>query len=175
VSTTEQNRAVELLFERTHVELWSFALRMSGDVETASDLVQDTYLRALHHRLPGDERAAKAWLYRTLLNRARDLHRRRSVRRRDPRAAHAAVAIGEAPNPEAAIVSRERLDGLMARLDPRRRAILLLHELEGRPVEWIASTFRIRVSTVRWHLAQTRGELRRALGLERRGTREAPG
>jgi RNA polymerase sigma-70 factor (ECF subfamily) len=172
VSTQKKSRTVELLFERTNRDVWKFALRVSGNVDTASDLVQDTYLRALRHSIPSDDRAAKAWLYRTLLNRARDLHRRRRVRVADPPAAQAAVAIGEAPDPEVALLSRERIDWLIALLDPRRRAILLLHELDGHSIEWIASTFRIRPSTVRWHLAQAKNELRTALSLERRDPSE---
>jgi RNA polymerase sigma-70 factor (ECF subfamily) len=167
MTSADATSTIERLFERTHRALWRFALRMCGDVETARDMVQDTYLRALGHALPADERAAELWLYRTLLNRARDLYRSRRVRESDPRAAHAAVAIGRAPDPETVVVSRERLDRLMSFVEPRRRAILLLHELDGRALEWIAATLHIRLSTVRWHLAEAKNELRVALRLER--------
>jgi RNA polymerase sigma-70 factor (ECF subfamily) len=154
---------VERLFERTHEALWRFALRMGGNADTARDLVQDTFLRALQHRLPADERAAEAWLYRTLVNRARDLQRRQRVRRAVPPTAHAAVSIGRTPDPESAVLSKEHLGRAIAKLPPRRRAILLLHELEGHTVESIATTFQLRVATVRWHLAQAKRRLRRTL------------
>ena len=157
---------LERLFERTHRRLWRLALRMADDADGARDLVQDTFLRALERRLPADERAAEAWLYRTLVNRARDLYRRRRVRRADPDRAQAAVAIGRPPDPEAAAVSSDRLGRAIATLKPRRRAILLLHELDGRGVGEIAELFRLRQATVRWHLAAAKRALRRVLETE---------
>ena len=43
------------------------------------------------------------------------------------------------PDPEAALVARSVVWRALATLDPRRRAVLVMHELEGSPVEVIAT------------------------------------
>ena len=47
----------------------------------------------------------------------------------------------------------------MQHLDPRRRAVLVMHELEGLPIEVIARTLGVTAVTVRWHLSKGRAQL----------------
>ena len=48
-------------------------------------------------------------------------------------------------------------------LPPRRRAIVVMYELEGLAIPAIASLLGISAITVRWHLSIGRRELTRAL------------
>jgi RNA polymerase sigma-70 factor (ECF subfamily) len=48
-------------------------------------------------------------------------------------------------------------------LQPRRRAIVVMHELEGLTLPAIARLLGIREITARWHLSMARRELRRLL------------
>jgi RNA polymerase sigma-70 factor (ECF subfamily) len=48
-------------------------------------------------------------------------------------------------------------------LPPRRRVIVVLHELEELPVRAIASLLGITAITVRWHLSVARRDLTSAL------------
>ena len=48
-------------------------------------------------------------------------------------------------------------------LHPRRRAIVILHELEGMRPAAIASLLGVSGMTVRWHLSMGRRDLRRLL------------
>ena len=48
-------------------------------------------------------------------------------------------------------------------LAPRRRAVVVLHELDGLAVAAIASLLGISAITVRWHLAIGRRDLTRVL------------
>jgi RNA polymerase sigma-70 factor, ECF subfamily len=48
-------------------------------------------------------------------------------------------------------------------LPPRRRAILVMRELEGLTVNDISSVLGITAITVRWHLSRGRRDLARAL------------
>ena len=48
-------------------------------------------------------------------------------------------------------------------LSPRRRAIVVLSELDGMTPEAIAALLGVAVVTVRWHLSRARRELRRVL------------
>ena len=49
------------------------------------------------------------------------------------------------------------------RLHPKRRAILVMHELEGMSLAAIASLLGISHVTVQWHLSMGRRELKRLL------------
>lgn len=132
---------------------------MSRDPEEARDLVQEAFLRAARHpgSVPEEESRAEAWLVRVLVNLCRDRFRRRKVRNRT---AAAAPPPEPEANPEAAYVAGAEVRSALARLPPRRRAVIVLHELEDRPVREIARLLHIREVTVRWHLARARRELR---------------
>jgi len=151
-----------LLFDAHHRRLHRLGLRLLGDVDEARDLVQETFLRAAGAlaRVPAEEPAAEAWLVRVAVNLCRDRHRRRAVRR-----AHAAPMPREvaASDDEAARLARWTVRAALLALPPRRRAIVVLHEIEGRSAAEIAVLLGTRAVTVRWHLSRARRELAKAL------------
>jgi RNA polymerase sigma-70 factor (ECF subfamily) len=159
------------LFDAHHRRLWRLARRLVDDGEEARDLVQDAFLRAARHvaTLPPGEAAAEAWLVRTVVNLCHDRRRRARVRRERRRdaAASPAAGPGAAPDPEAAAVARATVERVLAGLPPRRRAVLLLSELEGQPVASVARLLGIARVTVRWHLAKARADLAAALATPR--------
>jgi len=53
--------------------------------------------------------------------------------------------------------------GALDVLQPRRRAIVIMHELEGLSLPAIASLLGVSVMTVRWHLSMGRRDLKRLL------------
>ena len=77
-------RFAELL-ERHEREIHRFAFRMTGDPEDASDVLQDTFLRALKAfpRLPKNANQ-RAWLYRIASRQSLNLLRSRRTRRTVP-------------------------------------------------------------------------------------------
>ena len=62
--------------------------------------------------------------------------------------------------------TRQAVAAALARLPARRRAVVVLHELEERDVPEIARLLGLARPTVRWHLAAARRELRRLLTTE---------
>jgi RNA polymerase sigma factor (sigma-70 family) len=72
--------------------------------------------------------------------------------------AHTAVA-NQGSNQESALIARTTVRRALERLPPRRRAILILHELEGLDVRAIALLLHITPITVRWHLSRGRRDL----------------
>ena len=157
------------LFDAHHRRLHRLGLRLLGDAEEARDLVQETFLRAAGApaRVPDEEPAAEAWLVRVAVNLCRDRHRRRVVRR-----AHAAPMPSEvaAGDDEAARLAQWTVRAALLALPPRRRAVVVLHEIEGRSAAEIAALLGTRPVTVRWHLARARRELAKALLPARRVT-----
>jgi RNA polymerase sigma factor (sigma-70 family) len=100
-----------------------------------------------------------------LVNLCRDRWRWSAVRSK-------AVADGHmeppaAGSPEPALLARAMVQQALEQLVPRRRAILVLHELEGIPIKNIATMLGVTAVTVRWHLSVGRREMAKALGAEK--------
>jgi RNA polymerase sigma factor (sigma-70 family) len=170
LDTSRQRTATERLarlFDAHQERLFRLACRLSSDREEARDLVQETFLRAAGRpdSLPDGEQSGEAWLVRTLVNLCRDRYRRLGVRSR----VHESLKREETTeHPEDAAVIRSTVRTALERLAPRRRAAMVLHELEGVPVREVARLLGIAEVTVRWHLLAARRELVHVLGKENR-------
>jgi len=64
---------------------------------------------------------------------------------------------------ETALIDKQAVWGALDVLHPRRRAILVMHELEGMSRSAIASLLGITVMTVRWNLSMARRDLKQIL------------
>jgi RNA polymerase sigma factor (sigma-70 family) len=161
------------LFDAHHQRLYRLARRLSGSADEARDLVQDTFLRAARApaSVPKGPSAEEAWLVRVLINLCRDrwrqtanrerLHLRQGYGGRVDRGTH--MPHVQSSDPESALVARSVVWTALATLDPRRRAVLVMHELEGSPVDVIARTLGVTSVTVRWHLSKGRRQLAAAI------------
>jgi RNA polymerase sigma-70 factor (ECF subfamily) len=138
---------------------------MTRSAEEARDAVQDTFLRAARspHAIPDGMPHEEAWLVRVLVNVCRDGWRKQAVRKRND----------VRPDPidpgstESALVAKTLVEQALQALAPRRRAILVMYELEGASIPAIAKLLGIRAVTVRWHLSVGRGEMARLIGTSR--------
>jgi RNA polymerase sigma-70 factor, ECF subfamily len=141
--------------------LHSTALRVSGSADTAEDVVQETAKKALKAIAPvGDERAARRWLFRILLNNLRDHFRRRLAEAPQP----AATDIETPPDPEALMrAAFHDVNCALHRLRPAARAVILLIDVEGFTLAEAADMLRIPIGTAASRLARARAELRRFL------------
>ena len=150
-----------MLFDVHHRRLYGLARRLSASADDARDLVQETYLRAAQAMasVPDDAARQEAWLVRVLINVCRDGWRRSAVRRRlDP--VHAADTVTRpGSDQETALVARSTVWRALGTLAPRRRAIIVLYELEGSRIADIATLLGVSPVTVRWHLSRGRREL----------------
>jgi RNA polymerase sigma-70 factor (ECF subfamily) len=153
------------LFETHHRRLYKLARRLVSTPDEARDLVQETFLRAVRapRSVPWGMPAEEAWLVRVLVNLCRDRWRNQTVQRRfrerydinNPRAS--------APAAEAAFIAQNTIWRALRELPPRRRAVLVLHELEGASMPEIARLLGVAAVTVRWHLSRGRRELTRII------------
>jgi RNA polymerase sigma-70 factor (ECF subfamily) len=165
VATPEASAGrIEGLFDAHHQRLYRLARRLSGNTEDAWDLVQDVFLRAARNpaRVPEDPAREEAWLVRILVNLQRDEWRKRQVRARAD--ARARRPTDTPPRQESVLLARAQIWKALERLPPRRRAVLVLHELEGASVDHIAALLGISVITARWHLSRGRRDLERSIG-----------
>jgi len=161
---TDPTERLAALFEAHHERLYRLARRLAGTAEDARDLVQDTYLRAARspQSVPAGASHEEAWLVRVLVNLCRDRWRMRATHARlDPRGD---AAVGPRPHDlEAGVIARTLVWRALDRLPPRRRAAVVLYELEGATIPAIAQLLGITAVTVRWHLSVGRRELARII------------
>jgi RNA polymerase sigma-70 factor (ECF subfamily) len=154
------------LFDVHYDRLYRLARRLAPSADDALDLVQEAFLKAARFQksIPIGATNEEAWLVRVLINIRRDQWRKTSVRERHDkgqfRGSH--LARGDR-DPEAALIASNAVWQALDVLSPRRRAIVVMYELEELSVAAIASLLGISEITVRWHLSMGRHDLIRAL------------
>ena len=158
-----QGDRLSALFEAHHDRLYRLARRLTPSVEDARDLVQETFLRAARRSssIPSELPAEEAWLVRVLVNIRRDQWRRTAVRKRHDLAEDHGSGVDRGQ--EAALVARAAVWAALDILRPRRRAAVIMHELEGLAIPEITALLGISAVTVRWHLSMGRRDLARIL------------
>lgn len=159
-STDIDSDRLGALFDAHHQRLYRLARRLSRSADDARDLVQETFLRAARapSSVPRDAPHDEAWLVRVLVNLCRDRWRQAQTRRRLDTST-AASSAPAAIDPESATVARSVVWRALAMLDPRRRAVIVMHELDGEPIDAIARLLGVTAVTVRWHLSRGRRQL----------------
>jgi RNA polymerase sigma-70 factor (ECF subfamily) len=153
------------LFEAHHRRLYRLARRLVSTSDEARDLVQETYVRAARKpgSVPISATSEEAWLVRVLVNLCRDRWRKQAMQRRVRERHGAAPVRTVASNVEAALIAETVVWRALRRIAPRRRAVIVLHELDGTSVSEIARLLDIAAVTVRWHLSRGRQELGRLI------------
>ncbi|GIJ71938.1 sigma-70 family RNA polymerase sigma factor [Virgisporangium ochraceum] len=143
----------------TQAEVWRLAAALV-DRDTADDLTQETFLRALK-ALPSFEGRAgvRTWLLSIARRTCAD-HLRATVRRR--RLGDRLLSAPADPGPDDTGLV-DALD-LLHRLDPPRRAAFVLTQVTGLSYAEAAAVEGVPVGTIRSRVARARAELVDALG-----------
>jgi RNA polymerase sigma-70 factor (ECF subfamily) len=165
-----EERAFERLFVRHRSSVTRLVYRMMGPTPELEDLVQEVFLQVLRS-LHGfrDQARFSTWLYRVGLNVVL-MHRRAAARR--PRLVDEAKgepAVDVAPSAHDALETRRRVEAfyaLLGRLSEKKRAVFVLHELEGLTPARIGEIVGAPVLTVRTRLFYARRELERWIAEE---------
>jgi RNA polymerase sigma factor (sigma-70 family) len=118
--------ALAALYRRHSAAAFTLALRLTGDRDRANDVVQDAFLRAFD-RLASYRSDAPfaAWLRRIVANVVID------AARRDARWSTEEPDLDSYASPERDLGARHDALGLLARLSPVARTVLVLYEYEG--------------------------------------------
>lgn len=144
---------------------YAVALARTGDAHDAEDVAQDAFIVALERLAQCREPDRFAgWFLEIVRNRALNHVRARAVRETAPleSAADAAAQGGPEQDAERASLRGDLLEGL-ADLDPVRREVLLLHDLEGWKHGEIAERLGFAEGTARYHLHEARKAMRERL------------
>jgi RNA polymerase sigma factor (sigma-70 family) len=159
---TDEARRLAAFFDAHHQRLYRLARRLSATADEARDLVQEAFLRAA--RSPGSipdgpGPNSEAWLVRVLVNLQRDEWRRRSTRKRLDAEGEALAPRSDPADLERALIAKTTVWRALEQLDPRRRAAIVMYELEGATIPAIAESLGVSAVTVRWHLSRGRKQL----------------
>ncbi|NLC56118.1 MAG: sigma-70 family RNA polymerase sigma factor [Armatimonadetes bacterium] len=167
--------AFEALFARYHARIHNVVYGMVSNQEDAADLVQDAFVKA--YRALGslrDGQAFFAWLCRIAVNLCRNFRRGRAHLPPlsldegfllDGEYAPLEVADSSYEPARLAEVSAtaEAVRKAIETLSPDHREVVVMHHLEGLPVDYIAQVVGVPVGTVKSRLSRGRDSLRRAL------------
>jgi RNA polymerase sigma factor (sigma-70 family) len=165
----------------THLDAaWRFVRAVGGDRVDVDDVVQEAFVMAWRD-LPSlrDPGAFEPWLRAILLHATRNEIRRAGRVRLIPLAAPAdrsearlGAAIDRglpgASEPGTAMASRDAVARAFARLSIDERTVLVLHHLEGWPLERIALALERPVGTIKSRLHAARRALGAAIAAEDR-------
>ncbi len=140
-----------LLFERHHVVLFNFFLKLTGNRELSDDLVQEVFLRILKYRnsFRGDSKFT-SWMYQIARNARVDYYRKRKLEvlpdedamepvSQDP------IATEELETSQEAAMVRKALD----KLPFKKREVLVLSRFQNLKYEEISKILNCPVSTVK--------------------------
>lgn len=158
-----------LLFERYHLRLYNFFLRLTAERSLSEDLVQEVFVRILKYNASfrGDSKFS-TWMFQIGRNCLID-----HVRSRRPEASIDETWEQEPspqPRPEERAESEQEADLLaraLERLPLRKREVLLLSRYQGLKYEEIAGLLACSVQSVKVQVHRALKDLRRHyLGLQ---------
>ncbi len=159
-----ERRAFDELIARWSVPVASYALRVSGDADAASELTQDIWLRVFRaiDRLR-DAGRFRSWLFAIAHRAFADALRRRYAALPTCDADLDQMAADSDPDGEDDL---ERMERGLAQLPPAEREILTFFYLQELSVEETADVLSIPAGTVKSRLHRARRLLRREFDKE---------
>jgi len=161
-----QYSAAELIQEHRE-ELHCYLVRQTRCPETASDILQDAFLRLIHADTKNDLKNPRAFLYKVVSNLAIDYLR--SSNRRLARHADESELIDQ-PDPtppiEHQLYTQERIVHLrqaVSELPARCREVFIMHKFKHYPYSVIMNELGISESTVLKHIVKAMEHCRRRM------------
>ncbi len=160
------------LVERYQTQLYNLALRHVGDRQLAEDVTQEAFLSAWRAIRSYRGGSFRAWLFRILVNEARDLHRRSS--RRPANSLDAMLDAGLSPRaeqdvsagPDERALTAETIRAVercLRMLPEDQRVVVLLSDVQGLSYDEIGRALGLPLGTVKSRLNRGRVQLRRLL------------
>lgn len=157
--------AFRQLVEATYRDMFTLAIRLTGDEEDARDVTQEAYLRA-HRSLGGFRGDARfsTWMYRITANCAATYVQRRARHRHDQLFDDMAIvdtSYDSDPEYHSSVSDlRGRLNSAIASLPPKLRSVVVLRDIYELPHEAIAQELGISVTAAKVRLHRARHRLR---------------
>lgn len=155
--------------------VYTLALHLLGDRDEALDLSQEVFLRVFRtlHSFRGQS-SLKTWIYRIVINQARNRQRFWRRRRRADQVSldqHVAehgdlTQPGDGTSPDRVLARKELASQLWSALNQLpfdQRTVVVLREIDGLSYDEIAFSLAVAVGTVKSRLTRARQTLRQQL------------
>ena len=152
-----------ILFERHHVRLYNFLVRLTNRRELSEDLVQEVFLRILRYSQTfRGEAAFTVWMYRLARNAASDHFRK--WRRESLTSEDGGEQADDAPLPDEDLErgdSSAFLKAALARLPADKREVLILARYQELKYEEVGQILGCAVGTVKAKVHRALKELKK--------------
>jgi RNA polymerase sigma-70 factor (ECF subfamily) len=155
-------KALESLVERHYDAVFRLAYRWCGRRQDAEDIAQEVFVK-LVRKLDQFQRQAsfRTWLYRIVVNTAKDLHRTSSRRQRlESTFARQEASENPGRRPDEVLAARELVQALNL-LPERQKAAVLLVLGEGFTHKEAAGVLGCSETTISWRVFQARRKIRK--------------
>lgn len=150
---------IEHLYETYHLELVNWCQLMTNNFQTAEELVQEAFLRAMVHENlleTLNEKQCRSWLYRTIKNLYVDRIRHE----------HREMIVEDLPEDkkESEEIRAVEWENLLDSLPDLERLLFTMRYLEGYTSNQIGEMLSLPAGTVRFKLSLARKYLRKEIG-----------
>lgn len=154
----------------THKEVFSLALRLAGNEQDAADIAQETYVKLLRaiRQFRGESKFS-TWLYKVTSSVALTRLRKRArdanvlLEREQWHAFPAPASAGPERKAETRLL-HERIDEALGELPEGYRAVVVMKDIYGFPLEYIGRELGISEGAAKVRLFRARQRLRQKLG-----------
>jgi RNA polymerase sigma-70 factor (ECF subfamily) len=151
MTITEYNNCVDLFSDN----IYRFALKNTKDINTAKDIVQDTYMRLWQHVNEVDFERVKSYLFRIANNLIIDLYRKNKNN-----ADFEPVSLNRSSYTREYSDIKEQLDKALNLLSHIQKAVILLRDYEGYSYEEIGEITGLTHSQVKVYIYRARKKLK---------------
>ena len=159
-----QKETFQALFSEYQEPLFTYLYRMCYSKETAEELVQETFYRAMVSLRPKDMRYARAWLHKVARNLYIDWLRRRVAEQKMIHSVEQSTpAISSWGIPEEYLKKHEdqqKIIWVMQQLPERMKTILYLREIEEFSYQELAEAMDMEMAQVKVTLHRAREKFR---------------
>lgn len=162
-----QARALEQLFEKHYITVYRLAYKWCGVKEDAEDIAQEVFVKLVHKLHTFRQKSAfKTWLYRIVVNTAKDFSRKRAGKQ----ALEADFVLEQhRHNPGGSGGDTVETPRLMAAIDKlplkQKEAVLLVYG-EGLSHQETSKVLGCAETTVSWRIFQAKKRLKKSLEQE---------
>lgn len=151
--------AFRLLVDRHTRSIYGVAYRMTGNQQDAEEIMQETFLRAYKALYKFELRSSFAtWIYRIAVNRCLDFLKAKKMTDTvqiadDPNEGEREIQIAAGnPGPDRLLMSneaRQKIDQAIGLLSPTERVAFTMRHMEGKSIEEISKTLKVRASAAK--------------------------
>lgn len=168
--------AFRLLVDRHTRSIYSVAWRMTGNQQDAEEIVQETFLRAYKSLHRFELRSSfSTWVYRIAVNRSLDFLKAKKMTdayqiSENPgpeEVQHEVQVVAPQPGPDRLLLSaeaRHRIAQAISLLSPAERVAFTMRHMEGKNIEEISKTLKVRTSAAKNSIFRAVQKIRQQLG-----------